>query len=293
MTILAYQVFDAVVKEKSFQKAAESMNLTPSSISHTISSMEKELGFPIFVRSKQGIKLTGYGESLRPYIYQILQSEDSLQAAIAQMNGLERGTVKIGAFNSICTTLLPGVIKSFRELHPAIEIEVYQGTYDDVRQWIKNGTVDLGFLSISSSEGLPIIPLFKDRLVSVMPKGTDIGEKDYVRVEELRGLGFVSQRESTDADIQNLLKKYDVEVQSHCHVVDDQSTIAMVESGLGICIMPSLLMSTMRSDVDVYPIEPPEYRVIGICTKKEDVISPAVNSMREHILEKLQTIDEY
>ena len=290
MTILAYQVFYAVVKERSFQKAAESLNLTPSAISHTISSMEKELGFPLFVRSKQGVQLTGYGESLRPYILNVLQSEDSLQEAIAQMNGLEKGTVKIGAFNSICTTLLPQLIKSFREQHPSIEIEVYQGTYDDVLKWIKNGTVDLGFLSISSAGGLPIIPLFKDRLVSVMPKGTNVGGKEFVRMEDLRGKGFVSQRESTDADIQNLLKKYDVEVQSNCHVVDDQSTIAMVESGLGICIMPSLLMSTMRSDVDIYPIEPPEYRVIGICTKKEMIISPAVNSMREHIISTLKEI---
>lgn len=290
MTILAYQVFYAVVKERSFQKAAESLNLTPSAISHTISSMEKELGFPLFVRSKQGVQLTGYGESLRPYILNVLQSEDSLQEAIAQMNGLEKGTVKIGAFNSICTTLLPQLIKSFREQHPSIEIEVYQGTYDDVLKWIKNGTVDLGFLSISSAGGLPIIPLFKDRLVSVMPKGTNVGGKEFVRMEDLRGKGFVSQRESTDADIQNLLKKYDVEVQSNCHVVDDQSTIAMVESGLGICIMPSLLMSTMRSDVDIYPIEPPEYRVIGICTKKEMIISPAVNSMREHIIKTLKAI---
>ncbi|MCI5952513.1 MAG: LysR family transcriptional regulator [Anaerostipes sp.] len=290
MTILAYQVFYAVVKERSFQKAAESLNLTPSAISHTISSMEKELGFPLFVRSKQGVQLTGYGESLRPYILNVLQSEDSLQEAIAQMNGLEKGTVKIGAFNSICTTLLPQLIKSFREQHPSIEIEVYQGTYDDVLKWIKNGTVDLGFLSISSAGGLPIIPLFKDRLVSVMPKGTNVGGKEFVRMEDLRGKGFVSQRESTDADIQNLLKKYDVEVQSNCHVVDDQSTIAMVESGLGICIMPSLLMSTMRSDVDIYPIEPPEYRVIGICTKKEMIISPAVNSMREHIIKTLKEI---
>ena len=290
MTILAYQVFYAVVKERSFQKAAESLNLTPSAISHTISSMEKELGFPLFVRSKQGVQLTGYGESLRPYILNVLQSEDSLQEAIAQMNGLEKGTVKIGAFNSICTTLLPQLIKSFREQHPSIEIEVYQGTYDDVLKWIKNGTVDLGFLSISSAGGLPIIPLFKDRLVSVMPKGTNVGGKEFVRMEDLRGKGFVSQRESTDADIQNLLKKYDVEVQSNCHVVDDQSTIAMVESGLGICIMPSLLMSTMRSDADIYPIEPPEYRVIGICTKKEMIISPAVNSMREHIIKTLKEI---
>ena len=290
MTILAYQVFYAVVKERSFQKAAESLNLTPSAISHTISSMEKELGFPLFVRSKQGVQLTGYGESLRPYILNVLQSEDSLQEAIAQMNGLEKGTVKIGAFNSICTTLLPQLIKSFREQHPSIEIEVYQGTYDDVLKWIKNGTVDLGFLSISSAGGLHIIPLFKDRLVSVMPKGTNVGGKEFVRMEDLRGKGFVSQRESTDADIQNLLKKYDVEVQSNCHVVDDQSTIAMVESGLGICIMPSLLMSTMRSDVDIYPIEPPEYRVIGICTKKEMIISPAVNSMREHIIKTLKEI---
>ena len=288
MTILAYQVFYAVVKERSFQKAAESLNLTPSAISHTISSMEKELGFPLFVRSKQGVQLTGYGESLRPYIFNVLQSEDSLQAAIAQMNGLEKGTVKIGAFNSICTTLLPQLIKSFRELHPAIEIEVYQGTYDDVVRWIKNGTVDLGFLSISSAGNLPIIPLFKDRLICILPKGTRDSDKSYITMEELKGTRFVSQRESTDADIQNLLKKYDVEVQSNCHVVDDQSTIAMVESGLGMCIMPSLLLSTTKNDVDIFPIEPPEYRVIGICTKKEMGISPAVNSMKEHILNTLK-----
>ena len=288
MTILAYQVFDAVIREGSFQRAAESLNLTPSAVSHTISSMEKELGFPLFVRSKQGIRLTGYGETLRPYIYGVLHSEDSLREAIDQMNGLERGTVKLGTFNSICTTLVPQLIQSFRKEHPNIEIEVYQGTYDDVRRWIKNGTVDIGFLSISSAENLPITPLFKDRLVSAMPKGTDIGDKDYIRVEELRGRGFVSQSESTDADIQNLLKKYDVEVQSLCHVVDDQSTIAMVEAGLGVCIMPSLLMSTMQSDVDIYPIEPPEYRVIGICTKKEGGMSPAVKSMREHILATMQ-----
>ncbi len=288
MTLLAYQVFDAVIREQSFLKAAESLNITPSAISHTISSMEKELGFPLFVRSKQGVHLTGYGESLRPYINGVLQSEESLRTAIDQMNGLERGTVKIGTFNSICTTMVPGLIKSFRELHPFIEIEVFQGTYDDVRRWIKNGTVDLGFLSISSAESLPITPLFKDRLVSVMPKGTDIGDKNYIHMEELRGKGFVSQSESTDADIQNLLKKYGVEVQTQCHVVDDQSTIAMVEAGLGVCIMPSLLMSTMRSDVDVYPIEPAEYRVIGICSKNENAMSPAVSSMREHIMATMQ-----
>ena len=73
-------------------------------------------------------------------------------------------------------------------------------------------------------------------------------------------------------------------------MVDDQSTIAMVESGLGICIMPSLLMESVINDVDIYPIEPPEYRIIGICTKKEMVISPAVNSMRQHILEKMKVI---
>ena len=95
MTLLSYQVFQTVVGQGSFQKAAEILNLTPSAVSHAIASMEQELGFSLFTRNKAGVALTNYGEHLLPYVNAVLNSDESLQQAIAGLNGLKMGNVKV------------------------------------------------------------------------------------------------------------------------------------------------------------------------------------------------------
>ena len=75
MTLLTYQVFQTAANIGSFHKAADILGLTPSAISHTISSKEKELGFSVLTRSKTGITLTNYGEHLLPYVNALLNSE--------------------------------------------------------------------------------------------------------------------------------------------------------------------------------------------------------------------------
>ena len=88
MTLLSYQVFQTVVGQGSFQKAAEILNLTPSAVSHAIASMEQELGFSLFTRNKAGVALTNYGEHLLPYVNAVLNSDESLQQAIAGLKGM-------------------------------------------------------------------------------------------------------------------------------------------------------------------------------------------------------------
>ncbi len=243
MTLLSYQVFKTVAEIGSFHKAADILGLTPSAISHAISSMENKLGFSLFIRSKSGITLTNYGEHLLPYVNAVLNSDESLKQAIAEFNGLKQGTVKIGVFSSVCTNWLPDILDSFKELYPEIKIEVFQGTYDDVSYWIKNGVVDLGFLSVSSAKDIPIEPLYCDPLYCILPKGTiRDSKKTHMTIEEMRNHQFVTQRECTDADIQNFLKENSLTIQSHYHVVDDLSTIALVARGFGICLMPELVM---------------------------------------------------
>ena len=72
MTLLSYQIFKTVAEAGSFHKAADLIGLTPSAISHAVSSMEKELGFSVFTRKKAGVTLTGYGEHLMPYVNAVL-----------------------------------------------------------------------------------------------------------------------------------------------------------------------------------------------------------------------------
>ena len=293
MTLLSYQVLKSVADQGSFRKAADLLGLTPSAVSHAISALEKELGFTLLNRGKNGVTLTNYGERLLPYVNAVLNSDESLQQVIAEFNGLKQGKIKVGCFSSVCTNWLPDIMRSFQEKYPAITIELFQGTYDDVVYWIKNGVVDLGFLSVSSAEDIPIQPLYKDPLICVMPKNMQrTGSGDTITVEELRNYEFVTQRESTDADIQNFLKEHNLNVQSNYHVVDDLSTIAMVANDFGICLMPEMVMNDIPYEVDCYPLEEEAYRIIGIATLTPDSMAPAVRTFYNHVL-KCYRQEEY
>lgn len=292
MTLLSYQVLKTVAEQGSFRKAAEILGLTPSAISHTIASLENELGFSVLNRNKLGVTLTNYGEHLLPYVNAVLNSDESLQQAIAEFNGLKQGKVKVGCFSSVCTNWLPDIMHSFGKEYPEITIEIFQGTYDDVVYWIKNGVVDLGFLSVSSAGDIPIEPLYKDPLLCVVPKGSRKSKQEFMGIDEMRGHQFVTQRESTDADIQNFLKGNSLDIQSNYHVVDDLSTIAMVAHGFGICIMPEMVMNDIPYQVDSYRVLPEAYRIIGIAVMNPEFMAPAVRTMYNHVLAAYQQ-EEY
>lgn len=293
MTLLTYQVFKTIADVGSFHKAADILGLTPSAISHAISSMENELGFSVLTRSKAGVSLTNYGEQLLPYVNAVLNCDESLKQEIAELNGLKQGKVKIGIFSSVCTSWLPEILHSFKKKYTEIDIEVFQGTYDDVVYWIKNGVVDLGFLSVSSAKDIPIEPLYRDELLCVLPSGTKEDKStNYIDIEEMKHHQFVTQRDSTDADIQNFLKENSLQVQSNYHVVDDLSTIALVEKGFGICLMPKLVMTDIPYKVDSYPTKPSASRIIGLAAMNPNFMAPAVRTMFNHIVDKYQE-DEF
>ena len=291
MTLLTYQIFKTVSEAGSFHRAADLMGLTPSAISHAVSSMEKELGFTVFTRKKAGVTLTSYGEVLLPYINAVLNSDESLQQAVAEINGLQQGTVKIGVFSSVCTSWIPQIIQDFGEMYPAIEIEVFQGTYSDVYYWVRNGVVDFGFLSTSSAKDLPIEPFYRDPLLCIVPgnfrKELPGGE---MSVQEMEKLRFVVQRESTDADIQNFMRENHLDIQTSYHVVDDLATVAMVSAGFGICIMPELVMHDIPYNVRAYPVKPAAARVIGLAALGTQLMAPAVRTLYSHILERYRNI---
>lgn len=282
MTLLTYEIFEAVVQEKSFQKASVRLNMTPSAVSHAISAMEKEVGFSLFIRGKQETVLTTHGELLLPYVRAVLKSEECLQETIADFRGLEKGTVKLGGFNSACSIWVPEIVKKFQENFPNIRIEIYQGTYADLVEWLRNGTIDLCIMSKVDADGFEYTPLYKDRLLCVVPKGFQTKNPEYITFEEMKAQRFVTQWSSCDGDAQKVLKDHGLEPSTYCHVVDDMSTIAMVEAGMGICILPELLISKGEK-VDWYPMEEDCYREIGLTVNSFRTVSPAVKKMVEVI----------
>ena len=286
MTLLTYQVFKTVAEIGSFRKAADVLGLTPSAISHTIATMEKELGFSVLNRNKAGVKLTSYGEQLLPYVNAVLNSDESLQQIISEFKGLKQGTVKVGCFASVCSNFMPKVISSFGELYPDISIEIFEGTYDDVRYWIKNGIVDFGFLSTSSAGDISIRPFYRDPLLCIVPKTyKKTGRSSGMTIREMAKMQFVAQRESTDDDIQNYLKENGLDMHTRYHVVDDLSTVALVSSGFGFCLMPELTMNDIPYEVKRYRVEPAAFRVIGLAALNPELMAPAVRTLYQHILD--------
>ncbi len=137
MSNFMYQAFSEVAKQKAFVTAAKVLNVTPSAISHSINGLEKELGFALFFRNRNGVQLTSAGEKILPIVRELLNTEDKLLEEAARINGLDQGRLRIGAFSSVCINWLPDMINTFKKNHPEIEVSVWQGNFNEVIQlWL-------------------------------------------------------------------------------------------------------------------------------------------------------------
>ena len=283
--IYSYKVFTAVVENGNFTKAAQVLKITPSAVSHTISKLEDEIGFPLFVRSRNVMELTQNGKSLLPQIYNMIKLEDRITQEKQEILGVEKGTVRIGAFNSVTMKWIPGIVSSFKGKYPGINVEVIQGKYSEVSEGVRTGMLDLGFVTSTSELQSEIIPLYDDPLMCVTEKSFVPENKTYVTVSEISSMNLLMQAEGLAQDTESFLEKHKIKISSKVRVADDSSLVAMVSSGFGISIMPQLLFDGTESNVNLYEISPPEYRTIGLISVREQFLSPAAKKMKEEIIE--------
>jgi len=291
MSLLSYNIFDAVARKQSFLEASKILNLTPSAVSHSISSLESKLGFQLFIRSRNGVKLTSEGELILAHARAVLHSEEQLQQEAAHINGLEKGTVVIGAFSSVCINWIPDIAKSFRDLYPNIEINIMQGDYEDVLNWTKTGVVDIGFSTLPVKGDLEETPLYRDRLLCITPKDYKPVHSTYVTIDDIKEQPLIVQQEGYNLDTMNFIKKHNLSVRPQYIIDDDRAILAIVESGLGISIVPELILNKVNLNVNVYPIETNEFRTIGLVTQKKQLLSPATLKMYDHIISYIKSND--
>lgn len=282
MDTFSYRVFLTIVQYGSFQKAAELHDVTPPAISHIVKQLEQEFGFSLFIRSRRGVTLTTSGESVLRIVSDIVKKEDALYQLVSELNGLERGHVRLGIFNSMCK-YLPALMEDFSKQYPHITFEIYQGSYEDIIEWLKTGVVDIGFLSKTVNPGFPFYEIFSDPLMCILKKGTETASETEISLESLADSPFVMQRESCDADARRIMDRLNLDVRTVCHVVDDKTTVEMVKAGLGFAIMPLLTMYGFEEEVKMLPIVPAGKRMIGVSVRDVKDLSPAVKRTFEFI----------
>lgn len=265
--------------------------MSPSAVSHAVADEEGRLGFRLFSRTGGGVTLTESGRAIYPSVIQLLSSEESLKQTVDSINGLRSGCVKVGIFNSVCTNWMPEIFRNFGSLYPAITIDLYEGSYDDVIGWIKSGSVDFGFLSTSCTSELEVEGIYKDPLICIVPENFEGGENGKITVDEIKDCQFVIQREGSDADVQMLFKKHGLKFHSSCHLLDDTSIMTMIKCGMGISIMASLTAKGLIGGLKALRLEPEEYRVIGLSSLDKKLLSPAARRLYGCICDYMRELE--
>ncbi|CAJ1229510.1 LysR family transcriptional regulator [Levilactobacillus zymae] len=279
MLPFAYRVFQAIIQEHTFYRAAQILNVTPSAISHSVNQLEKELGFSLFIRNRSGVELTPDGKSVQPLIQAIVNAEERLEQAAANIKGLNSGSVRLGAFSSVCINWLPPIIQNFKQDYPDIAINVEQADFTEIAAAVKTGRLDLGFSALPVNEKLTVLPLIKDEIYCITPADFIPANRTTVTAADLVKQNFILQRGDYDKDTKAALDHYQIQPNALRFSIDDQSILAMVEAGMGMGILPELALERISGDVNVYPFDTRFYRTICLVVNSEQAKAPSTAKM--------------
>ena len=289
-----YIIFHKVVEQGSFTRAAEALGCTQSAVSHAINALESETGLRLILRSRAGISLTPDGERLLPAVKALVEAAVVVDDTVAAIHGLETGRVRIGAFTSVAVHWLPRIIKAYQPLHPHIEFGLMSGDYHDIALWLSDSSIDIGFVTLpmraEESACCSCTPLMEDRLLAVLPKNHPLASLESIPVNAIAKEPFISLLENSDHDARKVLARAGVRPNIKYTTKDDYAIIAMVEQGLGVSIMPELLLQGRTEGVRVLPIEGGMKRTIGLAVADAAKNSPAVQNVAEYIRTWVQTL---
>ena len=286
------KAFAASVDTGSFTKAAERLNYTPSGVCQLVNALEKEFGFPLLLRDKKGVRPTADGEKILAVIRDFLQQEERLVQMAAEINGLAVGQITIGAYSSIATHWLPPVIKGFQEAYPRIEIHMMEGTRPENEEWLANKLVDMAFFSYKKPMEYYWIPLADDPLVAVLPPSHPMAHEEVYPLKNCVFEKFIMPGLGRDDDTWEMFNQNHLTPQIAFSTLENFSALAMIEQGMGMSIMNSLITQRWNCDVVKLPLDPPQSIQLGIAipmSKKN--ISPAAVRFIEYAVQRLKVIE--
>ena len=284
MSLKKYEAFLKTVELGSLTKASEVLGYTQSGISHMLSALEEECGVRLLFRDRAGVRLTSDGRILLPYIRSVCNENRTFLEKINEIKGVKAGVIRIGAFTSVSVQWLPDIIKSFRNEYPNIEFELRYGDYADIEKWIEQGMVDCGFTRMPVSSSIKTYFLKKDKLVVILPEDHEYASLDSFPVSALSKFPYIRLDEGTDYEITAIFDKYKIRPNVQFTARDDYAIIAMTASGLGISILPELVLKNTSYPVVKKELDIKASRDLCVAVRTEDM-SAATKSFLKHTVE--------
>lgn len=278
-----YLAFVKAVEYKNFTKAAAVLNYSQSGISRMISDLEKEWNVTLLERNRAGVQLTSDGKELLPYAMSLCAEYEKLQTKVDDLHGLKAGLIRIGTFSSVATHWLPKVIKAFQNDYPQIEYEILLGDYTEIEKWIIERRVDFGFLRLPTLSQFETMFLAQDELMVVLPEAHPMAEADVFPMAALCKEPFLLLEKDKNIVVSDIFRKNQLKPDIRFTTWDDYAIMSMVEAGLGISILPSLVLQRIPYRIVIKKLEMLAYRKIGIAMPDKRQCSKAVKEFIKYL----------
>lgn len=283
MNIKKYEAFVRAVELGSLSKASEELGYTQSGISHMMQSLEDEVGFPLMIRTSSGIIPNSEGEMLLPIIRQLLNTNESLEQNIAKIKGADIGHIRIASFSSVAIYWLPNIISAFQKDYPNVEIQIIEGGADRIDSMMDNHEADMCLYTGGETRPFDWLPLCRDEMLALLPPGHPLTERDAVPIEAFENEQFIMPLAGYDYEVHHVLDRLKHYPHIRFSACNDYAIISLVTAGLGVSILPELLLRNYRNDAVAMPMDPPQYRILGMGVPQLKSVSPVTRNFMRYV----------
>ncbi len=291
MSLQKYIALLKAVDLGSISLAAEQLGYTQPAVSRMIADLEKEWGVELLHRSRAGLSISSAGKHLLPLLRTIAADCEELDFMVNELHGLHTGLVRVGTFTSVANMWMPSLLVSFQRLFPGIEFELLNSeNYSEIEDWIIHGKVDCGFVNMPTMNDLQAAFLKRDRLMAVLPQEHPLADSPVFPLARLQDELFIKLREDTDNELSHFLGNLRRQPKVRYEVNSDHMILSMVECGLGISVMHSLLADMNRYRVVWKEFDIQQHRDIGIATLKQARLSSAAKRFVSHVAQLAESL---
>ncbi len=283
MNVLKYMAFVQTAECGSFTLAGEMLHCSQSGVSRMIRDLEREWGVELLERRRSGVHLTSDGANLLPYAQSLCGEYRKLQMRVDDLHGLQSGTIRIGTVSSFATHWLPRIIRAFRSDYPGIDYELLMGDYTEIDAWIHQGRVDCGFMTLPVSQDLETIELARDRLLAILPPDHKLAREERVPLSGLCEDPFLLLEKGAKSGVTTLFEREGLTPRVCFRTWDDYAILSMVENGLGVSIVPELILKRAPYNVAVRELESRPVRTVVFALRSRESASLATQRFIDYL----------
>lgn len=292
MDIRQFRHFAAVAETLHFGRAAERLGMTQPPLSQSIMALEKELGAPLFARTKRSVRLTALGEQWLPHVLEALAAVDALPTTARRLRDGQTGFLSLSFVSTADYSVLPNLVRRYAEAFPEVEIRLAEATSDVQIPALIAGERHAGIIIPPPGRALPeplaYRRLLREPLVAAVPaawidEGLIRSEETISDSEVLNSPLILFPRQVAPA-FHDLVTGHYAALGGSPRIVQEaiqmQTIISLVSSGLGIALVPASLRNLARAGVAYLDLGAPPTLETGLAWRRDGDTATLRNLLR-------------